>query len=53
MQQEWLIKESIIKSIAWGEPDRPTVFDFSTFKNDVESASSKQTVSNSKFAKHP
>ena len=46
MLQEWELKESIIKSIAWDEPDRRTIFNFSTFKSDVESVTSKQEVFN-------
>ena len=49
MLQEWELKESIIRSIAWAEPDRKTVFNLSTFKIDVESATSKQEVFNSEL----
>ena len=45
MQQEWELKESIIKSIAWNEPSVPTHFNFSTFQTDVESSNTLEEVS--------
>ena len=48
MQQEWQIKESIITSIAWGEPEKPFVLNLSTFESDVEDAITLPLVSNSK-----
>ena len=45
MKQEWELKESIIKSIAWNEPSNPLVFNFSTFQNDVETSVTTEHIS--------
>ena len=46
LKQEWEIKESIIRSIAWNEPDKLTRFNLRTFKEDVNSAETMQDISN-------
>ena len=49
LKQEWEIKESIIRSIAWDEPDIRFRFSLNTFKTDVENATNMKQLSNGMF----